>query len=251
MPQDGDGYYHHSKRSPLKQCEAVASMTRRLCQQYVDPSGLTAFIACRLVALDECPGVRPVGIGEVVRRIAGKAILSVTGMAVQEVTGDLQVCSGQQGGCEAAIHAMRHVFSESNTEAVLLVDATNAFNQLNQQAALQNIMRLCPEIAPAIVNTYRLNTQLFIDGETIRSEEGTTQGDPLAMAMYAIATVPLIHQLDASSSVRQVWFADDATAGGQLSQINDWWQHLVRIGPNFGYHAKWLKIMAHCKGRTH
>ena len=64
------------------------------------------------------------------RRITGKAILSVTGMAVQEVTGDLQVCSGQQGGCEATIHAMRHVFSESNTDAVLFVDATNAFNQL-------------------------------------------------------------------------------------------------------------------------
>ena len=72
-------------------------------------------IACRLVALDKCPGVRPVGIGEVVRRIAGKAILSVTGMAVQEVTGALQVCSGQQGGYEATIHAMRHAFSESNT----------------------------------------------------------------------------------------------------------------------------------------
>ena len=191
----------------------------------MDPSGLTAFIACRLVALGKCPGVRPVGIGEVVRRIAGKAILSVTGMAVQEVTGALQVCSGQQGGCEAAIHAMRHVFSESNTEAVLLVDATNAFNQLNQQAALQNIMRLCPEIAPAIVNTYRLNTQLFIDGEIILSKEGTTQGDPLAMAMYAIATVPLIHQLDASSSVRQVWFADDAQQlGGSF--------HRLMIGSN-------------------
>ena len=67
-------------------------MTRRLCQQYVDPAGLTAFIACRLVALDKCPGVRPVGIGEVVmiRRIASKAILSATEMAVQEVTGVLQ-----------------------------------------------------------------------------------------------------------------------------------------------------------------
>ena len=70
------------------------------------------------------------------RRIPGKAILSVTGMAVREVTGALQVCSGQQGGCESAIHAMRHVFSEPSTETVLLVDATNAFNQLNRQAAL-------------------------------------------------------------------------------------------------------------------
>lgn len=159
---------------------------------------------CRLVALAKCPVVRPVGIEEVMRRIAAKAILSVTGTAVQKVTGALQVCSGQQGGCEAVIHAVRQVFSEPNTEAVLLVDAPNAFNQLNRQASLQNTSRLCPEIAPAIVNTYRSNAQLFVDGETICSEEGTTQGDSVAMAMYAIATVPLIHQRDASSSVRQV-----------------------------------------------
>ena len=35
--------------------------------------------------------------------------------------------------------------------------------------------------------TYRLNTQLFIDGETIHSEEGTTQGDPLTMSMYRVS----------------------------------------------------------------
>ena len=33
--------------------------------------------ACRLVALDKSPGVRPVGVGEVVWRIISKSILSV------------------------------------------------------------------------------------------------------------------------------------------------------------------------------
>ena len=66
-------------------------MTKSLCQQYVDPAGLTAFIAGSLVAFDKCPGVRPVGIGEVVRRIVHMAILSVTGMVVYEVTGALHL----------------------------------------------------------------------------------------------------------------------------------------------------------------
>ena len=45
----------------------------------------------------------------------------------------------------------------------------------------------------------------------IASTEGTTQGDPLAMAMYALAITPLIHQLRSSCPcVQQVWFADDA-----------------------------------------
>ncbi|KAL5479574.1 hypothetical protein EMCRGX_G023114 [Ephydatia muelleri] len=42
--------------------------------------------------------------------------------------------------------------------------------------------------------------------------EGTTQGDPLAMAMYAIATVSLIEKLQ-STNTKQVWYANDATAG--------------------------------------
>ena len=68
-----------------------------------------------------------------------KSILAVIGPDVQQVTGALQVCTGQQGGCEAAVHAMSLVFQDPNTEAVLLVDATNAFNCLNHKAALQNV----------------------------------------------------------------------------------------------------------------
>ena len=70
-----------------------------------------------------------------------------------------------------------------NSEAVLLVDTTNAFSSLNRQVALQNVLHLCLSIAPAIVNKYRADAQLFVDGEVIYSREGTTQGDPLAMAM--------------------------------------------------------------------
>ena len=94
------------QRESVELCEAVAMLARRISSQYVDPFGLTAFTACRLIALDKCPGVRPIGIDEVLRRIVGKAILAVIGPDVQQVTGALQVCTGQQGGCEAAVTAM-------------------------------------------------------------------------------------------------------------------------------------------------
>lgn len=55
--------------------EAVAMLARCISSHYVAPSGLTALTACRLVALDKCPGKRPIGIGEVWRKIVGKAIL--------------------------------------------------------------------------------------------------------------------------------------------------------------------------------
>ena len=70
-------------------------------------------------------------------------------------------------------------------------------------------------------------------GETIMSQEGTTQGDPLAMAMHAISTVPLIHQLS-NESIKQAWFTDDASAAGNLSALRQRWDRFVQIGPEYG-----------------
>ena len=68
---------------------------------------------------------------------------------------------------------------------------------------------------------------LFIDGNHILSQEGTTQGDPLAMAMYAIGTLPLIHKLQGEGDVTQAWYADDASAGGRTPDLRVWWDSLV------------------------
>ena len=226
-------------------CNSLASVARKLCTNYVDPRGIAPLTASRLIALDKCPGVRPIGIGETSRRIIGKAILAVIKYDILEAAGSLQLCAGQEAGSEAAIHAMRSVFQDEQSEAVLLVDATNAFNSLNRQAALQNIHHLCPSLATVITNTYREDIQLFIDGETLLSCEGTTQGDPLAMAMYAIGILPLINQLQ-STDAKQVWFADDATASGRLEQLHEWWVKLNNLGPAFGYFANpsktWLIV---------
>ena len=214
-------------------------MARRICTEYVDPEGLSSFTACRLIALDKNPGVRPIGVGEVVRRIIGKAVLGLLKEDVQRATGYIQLCAGQECGSEVAIHAMREVFSNDDNEGVLLADASNAFNCLNRQATLINIHVLCPPLARILTNTYRQQSPLFIGEEIIYSKEGTTQGDPLAMPMYALGILPLIQRL--STAAKQVWFADDGTAGGKLDQIRLWWSLLNTIGPEYGYNPNAAK----------
>ena len=66
---------------------------------------------------------------------------------------------------------MYQLFNDNDSQAVLLVDATNAFNTLYSQVALLNINSLFPPLA----NTYRFDVQknhwsdvqLYIDGETL------------------------------------------------------------------------------------
>ena len=215
-------------------CTALALVARRLATEHVDPAGLSALVASRLIALDKCPGVRPIGVGEVSRRIIAKAILQVVGNDVREVTGARQLCAGQPAGVEAAVHAIRELFTSDDSQGVLLVDAANAFNNINRQVALRNIQLLCPSIATVLINTYRQPTDLFIDGEVLHSEEGTTQGDPLAMALYALATVPLANQCTVND-LGEVWLADDASASGKLRSLLEWWTKLSTIGPSFGY----------------
>ncbi len=46
-------------------CDAVAEVARHIASQEVDPVGLSPLLNNRLIPLSKNPGVRPVGIGEV------------------------------------------------------------------------------------------------------------------------------------------------------------------------------------------
>ena len=135
---------------------------------------------------------------------------------------------------------MCQVYESPEIEAVILIDASNAFNSLNREAALRNIQQLCPPLSRIIINTYWEDPQLFIDGSTLYSKEGTTQGDPLAMAMYAIAITPLIRLLE-NHGIKQVWYVDNAAAGGSLKALREWWDHTLGSGPAFGYYPNAIK----------
>ncbi len=69
------------------------------------------------------------------------------------------------------------------------------------------------------------------------------------MSMYAIAVTPLIHQLEVSE-VKQVRFADDATAGGTLANLKEWWNHIVQLRINYRNHLNssktWLIVKEEC-----
>ena len=190
-------------------------------------------------------GIRPIGIGETLRRIIGKSVMSAFKADLQKAGGCLQTCSGTKSGIEAAIHATHEAWKNPSTECVLQVDADNAFNRLNRKVALHNVRQLCPSIHTFLLNHYQRAAHMTMTDstqqETLLSDEGCTQGDPAAMPFYSVGVRPLIDHLAASTNAdlcKQAWYADDSSAAGKLAEVVIWWQQLNELGPKFGYFPK-------------
>jgi len=63
--------------------------------------------------------------------------------------------------------------------------------------------------------------------------------------LYAIAITLLIHCLE-DRATKQVWYADDAKAGGNLIRLKTWWDNISETGSDYGYHLNasktWLMV---------
>jgi len=152
----------------------------------------------------------------------GKVVMSAFFEDVVNGSSDAQIC-GRSSGSEAAIHPMRRMFANENTDAVILVDAANAFNNLNRNVLLHNIKYACPEISTYVINCYSDPARLFvISGLELKSQEGRTQGDPLGMAVYVLRITPMMNILlmaIGDQHNKMVGFADAIAAAGSIEAL--------------------------------
>ena len=126
----------------------------------------------------------------------------------------------------------------------MLVDASNALNAINRKAFLHNVKIICPSIATFTTNCYRSPSRLFVVGGTeITSAEGTTQGDPIAGFVYAIAIIPMILRTvedlhKNKSDAKATGYADDLFGGGKLAALRKMWDFIEKHGPDYGYYQQ-------------
>ena len=151
------------------------------------------------------------------------------------------VGSGQDVGCEAAIHSF--IFEEES-EAGMLIDASIALNSINRKAFLHNVKIVCPSLANFTINCYSSPSRLFVIGGTeIASSEGTTQGNPIVGLVYAIAIILLILRTvselkEKGLNTKTAGYADDLFGGGKLLGLKLMWDYIVQWDPDFGYNQQ-------------
>ena len=69
------------------------------------------------------------------------------------------------------------------------------------------------------------------------AREGTTQGDNMATAFYAIGMNPLMDKLERNNLIQE-WFADAAAALEELISVQNWWDQLNHLGRNLKFFPK-------------
>ena len=209
-------------------CHAIALLAQILCsEELVDLKSTKVLVACRLILLDKSPGVRLIGVGEVLQRIIGKAILTVLKSDILNVTGYQQLCACLESGCDVAVDAVVDLFEEGASHGFIRIDARNAFNSINRTLILHNVriyMKPC----------YMKPSRLFITGgKEISSNEGTTQGDPIAMRLYALGLMPMLSSIISNNTgnLIHVAFADYLTGVGKIHELIEWWKNVLHYGP--------------------
>ena len=196
--------------------DEVAALITKIANEIIPWNQIRALMSGRLIALDKCSGVRPIGIGECLRRVMCKCMAEATKKDLEETCGSQQLASGVKAGIKRAVHAVEELFNSTKEDGhgLLLMDASNAINAYNRETALWNARILWPRCARFLFNTYRGYAPLIVAGSTelLFSSEGTTQGDPRAILFYGVSLMPLIESLKDRDKYLQTWYTDDSGA---------------------------------------
>ncbi|KAL7503120.1 hypothetical protein ACHAXN_000965, partial [Cyclotella atomus] len=134
---------------------------------------------------------------------------------------------------------------ENTAKGVMLVDATNGFNELNRYSMLWNVRHRWSKGSRLAFNCYRhFNICIVREGTgnpawVIEGEEGLSQGDPLAMVLYGVALMPLAEHLrECVPDAMTPWYADDSAGVGRAEACARAMLFLTEWGPTYGYYPE-------------
>ena len=78
----------------------------------------------------------------------------------------------------------------------------------------------CPELSAWCDFTLRSKSPLFCGSDTVSSEEGVQQGDPLGPAFFALTILTTSRELNNLQLLKwNVWYLDDGILVGQRFQM--------------------------------
>ncbi len=228
--------------SPALAGRALTSLTKvvNLMAAGGVPSGVAPYLCgARLhAAKKKGVGIRPIAVGNLLRRLVGKLVSSALADKAAAYLSPHQLGVGIRGGCEAIVHAVRQLVTGCGEEKhVMQVDLINAFNLGDRGTALQEVQQHLPEMLQWVLTSYGYDSVLlFGEEDIIISTRGFHQGDPVAGLLFALLLQPIVLLIQAEVPGLDLnsWFYDDGVLVGTLEELQQVADILMREGPARG-----------------
>ena len=199
------------------------------------PVGLRPFFFdAKLIGLRKKDGgVRPLAVGNTLRRICSKCVSS---FATDQRRIDFH---GTQFGCgtsrvaEIAAQLFRNLIeNEKNAGNVnLKMDFKNAFNSLKRDKMLDTVFRKRRRIYNYTHSAYSETYHLFFGDKVIQSQEGCQQGDPEGPALFSDTIQDLVNQ---RVSQYNVWYLDDGNLSDHYRPVLEDLKRIIASADEYG-----------------
>ena len=202
------------------------------------PASVSPFLCgARLHAANKKDGgLRPIAVGNLLRRLTSKALVRAIEGKVNNLLAPHQLGVGTRGGCEIIVHSVKEALKRDPSRWVLQIDLQNAFNSLDRSKMLAEVAQHLPECLPWAVTCYGTPSHLQFGSHSLSSSSGVQQGDPFAGDCFAITLQPVVETIQAEvpTLAAHSWFFDDANAVGNLEELGQVVDIVRREGPALG-----------------
>ena len=205
--------------------------------------------ATLLASQKKSGGLRPIAIGEVLRRLTSKCLSAHVLPLVKCVLPPHQVGVSTHNGAEALIHSLKLLLSNpsvaTQSKCCLLLDFSNAFNSIDRSVLFQEVRSKIPALSPWLECCYGAQPHLLFGDYTILSCSGVQQGDPLGPLAFSLVLHPLVERIqrEVPGLLLNGWYLDDGTLCGSPEDLLSALAILEEEGPSRGLHLNHSKSL--------
>ena len=241
--------------SPDRANYALINLTmfvNKLCAGQLPPS-VALFLcgASLLPCKKKCGGLRPIAVGEVLRRLTSKCVSRAFHSQTSSILPPLQLGVGIPAGCKAIVHAVSNMLADTavlpTDHITLLVDFSNAFNLVDRGIMFREIRQRIPYMAAWMESCYGSQPILYLADHTISSCCGVQQGDPLGPLGCALALHPIAEKIkvEVPGLLVNAWYLDDGTLCGPASDVAAALTIIEEEEPKHGLYLNRSKCLIH------
>uniref|UniRef100_A0A1X7SVN2 Reverse transcriptase domain-containing protein n=1 Tax=Amphimedon queenslandica TaxID=400682 RepID=A0A1X7SVN2_AMPQE len=205
--------------------------------------------ATLLASLKKSGGLRPIAVGEVLRRLTSKCLSSLVLPQVRHILPPHQVGVGCSNGAESIVHSLKLILANqsipSNSKCCLLLDFSNAFNCINRLSMFSEVRSKIPLLSNWVECCYGAQPNLLFGDYIIPSCCGVQQGDPLGPLLFSLVLQPIVERLESEvpGLVLNSWYLDDGVLCGSSDDLLAALTIIEDLGPSHGLHLNLSKSL--------